>query len=947
MSIFNSSFPETIQNELYARQNNLLKRSNLNSLIQPTAWIRMTSGVNVLKNDALPNENGEFLDSDFDNTLAKQNVLSNILGGNENPQGDLLIGYTTKNRHGIRPLPGIISLDCQSFSANGSLRKVTIKFNCWDNSQLEIMEQLYMRPGYVVCVEWGWTQELSTGKKVQFPNFGEKFLESGGEFQNKTLMQLYEIANTEVQSVNGNYDICLGKVQNFNWQLRKDNGYDCEVTIVTYGEILDSWKINNLDLDTTISKKGIPLGNVTKNLDSDGISKYAEGKLCGILNDLNEYACKQKIRWDNIFHNSSTFKVNIPNVGDINMHVSLFNDDIIKPESVMISKRYANLSAYITLGSLCDILNYYMLNSNIVKLSTFESETFACQAHPFQLPCDPNICLIKPQGWIDGIALEQNEKESTSPSSPPGKEPPAYLKNKVNDLFTSYISANVGFVLRTPEIIVLKSDYVKTYIAFLDILEYELKISNSLEISLDNIQQYIENNIDLQNTTNDKDGKLNLKFKTSNKTYTTELINNKQYINLYQFFKLDDDDKKYISILLNLLMDTYLYNNDKDFSLYAKDNVKYLNILNKFNIPESKRNSKWIDPDPDLEEHFKLKLNEILNKPREFSQTTKTAFISKNFKEIHKTLNNRFNNLEPYFIDPQNNHYRKGNISNIYLNLNFIYSLIKPQYETNDKNNKNEISVNTFIKNILSRVQNSIGSINSFEIYADPIDNIAKIIDKDFVESKKVDPFKFDVDFNKSFITNHNIKSQIFPEQNNIIAISTQAPSGKLGLNNKGLINYNIKTRNRFVDITSPNDKNTKIDFEVMDKNNPFYLAVSQLSFYTSLIKFTAKDNTSEATNNVNFSSLNNSLRDLIAYWDSKHSNDAYQSMPMPIVVGLEFPGIAGIRIGNIFNIEGGPKNIFPASFGNNLDFLVRNIGQTIDNNIWSTKIEGYPFKKQ
>jgi len=931
MSIFNSSFPETIQNELYARQNNLLNRSNsnINSLIQPTAWIRMTSGVNTLKDDALKSdETKEYLDSDFDNTLAKQNVLSSILGGNENPQGDFIKGYTTKNRHGIRPLPGITGLDCQSFSANGSLRKVSIKFNCWDNSQLEIMEQLYMRPGYLICVEWGWTQELSTGKKLQLPKFGEKFLESGGEFQNKTLMQLYEIANNEVQSVNGNYDICLGKVQNFNWQLRKDNGYDCEVTIITYGEILDSWKINNIDLDTNISQKGIPLGDNSINLDSLGVSKYTEGKLCGILGDLNKYASAKFYAYQAA---PVAFKVNLPNVGDINMYASDFSNDIIQTSDVVLSKATKGISTYITLGSLCDILNYYMLNSNLLKLSTFESASFACQAHPFQLPCDPNICLIKPQGWIDGFAFDQSREETFKVL--PGKAPSVDISNKVLALIGN----------QNTELI---------YKSFLEILEKELT-TNNLETSLNNIQQYIEYNIDIQKTVNNGDGTLNLKFKGSNKNYITKLdSNNNQTINLYDFLKLDKNtrigfiqqDILPIAGTKNLVLFSDLITSKSTVSdgLFDYAKLTYPNVIKAFTQKIFPQN-RW---EINIMDNFES-LNSLINKDRTFSQNTIDSFRPKQLEDVSKVLKNRFKDLEPFFIDPVNNNYRKGDISNIYLNLNFLYSLVKPREVNDDKNNKNEISLNAFIKDILSRVQNSIGSMNAFEIYADPIDNIAKIIDKDFVESQSVIPFLFDVDFNKSFITNHDIKSQIFPEQGTMVAISTQASSGKLGLNNKGLINYNIKTRNRFVNITSPSDSNTKIDtnFDVLDINNPFYLAVSQLSFYTSILKF-RDDGNSENANNVNLTSLNNSLRDLIVYWDNKHSEDAYQSMPIPIVVGLEFPGIAGIRIGNIFSVEGGPRNILPASFGNDLDFLVRNIGQTISNNVWNIKIEGYPFKK-
>lgn len=946
MSIFNSSFPETIQNELYARQNNLFKRNNINSLVQPTAWIRMTSGVNTLKPDSLKSpvvdnegnqildENGEVIleykDSDFDNNLAKNNVITNILGGNENPQGSFLKGYSLENRHGIRPLPGITSLDCQSFSPNGSLRKVSIKFNCWDNSQLEIMEQLYLRPGYLICVEWGWSQELSTGKKVILPNFGNKFLENK-EFHNKTLMELYEIANEEVQSVNGNYDICIGKVQNFNWKLRKDNGYDCDVTIITFGEILDSWKINNIDTDIIISKTGLPLDNSINNLDEAGISKYAEGKLVGILNDLNNYALKYfktNTYGTDLLNKSIAFKIQLPNISNnINMFVCNFDNDVINSDKIKLSKdNSSHLNSYITLGSLCDILNYYVLNTNILKLSTtYKNNPLMCQTHPFQLPCNPSVCLIKPQGWIDGLVYNQSKDEIQKTES--GIKPSNDKINIVKNIFN-------------------KENKIQ-FTSFLDLLESELK-NNNLETALSNIQYYMEFFINIENSKSNTDGTLNLIFNDSY-IYKNELDNNKQAINLYKFLKLNEGIK--ISGTYSNLIGFEAIINKKINVDFEHEKFAYPNIIkaitNKdYSSEFRKQDILGIDINTDPITYSLLE-NSLINKLRPFNPNTTQAFQPIDLKSISETLNNRFKNLEPFFIEPAKNNYRKGNISNIYLNLDFLYSLIKPNDNIDDKNNKNEISLTSFIKDILNKVQNSIGSFNQFEIFADPIDNIAKIIDKDFVDSKEVkNIFLFDVDYNKSFIINHDIKSQIFPEQSTMVAIATQASSSKLGLKTTGLVKYNETTRNRFVELNSPNDiiNINNLNVNKIDVNNPFYLAISQLALYTSLLKLN-DDNI--AVNNVNISALNNLLRDLIIYWDNKHPKEAYKSTPLPIIIGLEFPGIAGIRIGNIFNVEGGPKNILPASFvEGNLDFLIRNISHNINNNIWTSRIEGYPFNK-
>lgn len=903
MSIFNSSFPEVIQKELNARQDNLLSRSNINTQIQSTAWIRMTSGVDI-DNDG--------------NKLAKENVLSGIVGGNEDAYGKQLIGYTTRNRHGIRPLPGISSLDCASFTANGSLRKVTVKFTCWDIQQLNVMEKLYMRPGYLICVEWGWNKEQSSGKKIKFPNFGEKFLDSNGEFKDKSLMELYKIANDEVQSVNGNFDICIGKVQNYNWQAREDNGYNCEVTIVTYGEILDSWKLNNVDYSTNISKVGIPLGGEIKILDDEGISKYTEGKLCGILKDLDDY-CTTKYTEENKKYGLDFGKSfsHLTTIGKNSYNVDLFScnftNEILNQKNELNNKSISN---YITLGSFCNILNYFMLNENITKLSSYDNlGSYKCQANPFQLSCDPNICLIRPTGWIDGLALNEGSKELQQQI--PGKLTPQNLQYLVNQILT------------------LSNNYEIKYNAFLSLLDNELK-NNNLENSLNNIQGYIENQINISNIENNSDGSFNLNFIGSNLGYHIKLVNNEQNINLFDLLELN----KHGLITNNLALVTNLLRKQIGGSgtkLIFEWDKKYNNIIPLLSN---------IDPsNPNENEVINLLK---LNIDRPLTTNTINALKPLELNQIQNVLKTRFNDMLDFFDEPDKNNYRKGNLSNIYLNLNFLYNLIKPKQLIDDKNNKNEITLTNYIKNILSQVQNSIGSLNQFEIYADPIDNIAKIIDKDLVESNFVEPFIFNTDDNKSLIKNYYIKSLIFPEQSTIVAISTQAKSGKLSYNNSGLIEYNKGIKNRFLDINSEYDKNNynNSNIEKTDDNNPFYLGVSQLALYTSLMKFTG-DNNKESNHSINLNSLNNSLRDLMSYWDSEHSDQSYKSMPIPLTIGIEFGGIAGIRIGNIFNIDGGAKDIIPESFGKNFNFLVRNISQVVDNNYWTIKIEGYPFKQQ
>jgi hypothetical protein len=96
---------------------------------------------------------------------------------------------------------------------------------------------------------------------------------------------------------------------------------------------------------------------------------------------------------------------------------------------------------------------------------------------------------------------------------------------------------------------------------------------------------------------------------------------------------------------------------------------------------------------------------------------------------------------------------------------------------------------------------------------------------------------------------------------------------------------------------------------------------------------------------------------DLITHLDEYNdSKDKITSTPIPVILSLELPGIAGIKIGNIFNVTGGNNTrILPASFkginilnntkqNQDVAFLVKNISHSVEGNIWTTHIEGYPF---
>ena len=788
MSIFNETLPEFVQKEINGRQNNLANRNNIYTINSKTAWVRMTSGVNVL------DKNGQ-----LSNKLAKENVIFNILGGNAS-SGNPMVGYTTGNRHGIRPLPGINSLNCQSYAPNGSLRKVVVKFTVWDIKQLDLLEILYMRPGMTVCIEWGWSHKLADNKTNLLPNFGTKFLEDA----DASLLSLHKRAYEEIISNGGNFDICIGKVQNYSYSARMDGGFDCETTIVSYNEILESFKVNfiPLNMESPNENTTTPLvtaNSITYTSDSDDNlqSKYAEGIIPGILYELYQRGLADDQGGSGTIRNHN-YKA--PNSDEI-ITYSLFSLKL--PPAVINKQTDPNViaqnatSIFIKFGDFINILNNFVLYNNksgtitSVSLTDEKGNPLKCVAHPFQFSTNPAVCIISADGWINAneqIKSDLNEVKDETTNPTPGATPPA----------TSY----KGNIVKLNQLISEIPDSSASTSTFLSLVEDELKNgATSLGQAINNVWEHIA---DLNPTPINENGKITYEFNNGVWTYTTT---DGKSVQLNKFLNLTNGS---VNTMVDIIVLTIegVYNQE----LKQRDN-KYSKIIGSLgigifeanNFERNRFGSNYHLKDTAIKRIKTQFESSIVNKIYYFNEATTEQFTEVTSQEIGKTLGATLSNLSYYsFFDDTraNSDYKVGRIENIFINLDFIYKLVKPSTTVvDDKNKKNEISFNQLINNILLEVQNSIGSINQFEIYGDGIETgKTYIIDKNYIDPVAYkDLFSFQLDNTSSTAKNYSIRSQIFPEQSSIIAISTQAQSGKLGTNNKGLVNYNYGIKDRVI----------------------------------------------------------------------------------------------------------------------------------------------------
>lgn len=416
MSIFRSSFTKEVQDQLAVRQNAIVSRTpqSIQYMGSRNAWIRMSSSVNV------NSDNGE---------LAKKNVLlggvlnTGALGGSlKSGVGTANEAYSSKTAggathlRGIRPMPGITSIDIKSKSAYGSLREVTVNFVCWDITQLEELEVLYMRPGYTVLVEWGWIPYLDNNNilQVNIPQFYD-ILTKGPTERTTIFRELFE----KSKKSSGNYDAMYGYVKNYQWSARPDGGYDCQAVVISTGEIIESLKINFLKPNLSESKTGMLKGEISSGAqthNSDFNTYYSKNILAGLWYETYKLIGNPsiKLKPDSILDPTKFSNLILPITATQNTNES---EDTLSTDG---------RQRYITLETVFNLINKYVIikgnndKDNLLTLSldasniTSDGSPLLCIAHPLQISTDPTVCLINSPLWVNGEVIAPTEKAANS-----------------------------------------------------------------------------------------------------------------------------------------------------------------------------------------------------------------------------------------------------------------------------------------------------------------------------------------------------------------------------------------------------------------------------------------------------------------------------------------------------------------------------------------------------
>ena len=221
--------------------------------------------------------------------------------------------YSSKNGDfGLVAMPGIQSVDIKSKSM-GSLREANISLRVNDAEQLELIETLYLRLGYSMFLEWGNSSYFNNDKEYvkgalaepgliydflqqETPTQQEidriltlRTLDSDGVGETLTPYQI-EAFKRQIDSVwvlndkieeerkrsCGNYDAFFGKVTNFSWEFDPQGFYNVSLTMISWGDIIESLNINPYfpDVFLDFDDKGEPIVDVIDRKNSSALEAF-------------------------------------------------------------------------------------------------------------------------------------------------------------------------------------------------------------------------------------------------------------------------------------------------------------------------------------------------------------------------------------------------------------------------------------------------------------------------------------------------------------------------------------------------------------------------------------------------------------------------------------------------------------------------------------------------
>jgi len=452
-SIVGGPLDNTVIDQLSMRKEIVSKASGRTDedvmfLNSTTGWVKMTSSVDVEVGQDL---NGNL---DYSNIPSRNSVLlggtmafNRQLGGIFN---EVDTAYKKSELLGYRPMAGITGFQVDAKNNFGTLRIATVDFKVNSVEELDELEQLFLRPGFSVLLEWGHSLFYNNAGVFEktVTTFPQSFFNKMGSDE------IHDQIKRIKEYSSGNYDGMYGIIKNFIWSFNLDGGYDCRVDIVSKGELIESLSMIIAPSTTSKLKKENSYFselqtkttlhtflNIVKNADTAKFNKTDE--------DVDN------VSKDSITKNLKTYLPEVYESFIKNLSDSGRKFHVMKAQlDGNITEEYGQWTRYITLSSLLELLNIIFTvkthDGALVKFFTGDKNNNVTT--PFltfnsHFALDPQIAVLP----------KTTKPERQGPKQPYYKiSEQAEIPYGENDLLNIYI--NIDYILKTADTIIQSTE---------------------------------------------------------------------------------------------------------------------------------------------------------------------------------------------------------------------------------------------------------------------------------------------------------------------------------------------------------------------------------------------------------------------------------------------------------------------------------------------------------
>ena len=324
--------------------------------------------------------------------------------------------YTTSETQGIRPMPGITSVQINSANTYGTLLNARVSFLVHTLEELEVLELLYMKPGMYCLLEVGHSffpesSESGTSPSNPYREANrQNSVVADNTWYNGTPVEI----ETAIHNLRGknlhSYEGVFGPVTNFSWEYQNDGSYSCNIDITSKGIILEGLRVapaaaNVPDGETRQALEG--QDESTAGFDASSATSGISHVITALLN-VGVETTSGKAALENQQQADAVQKL----TGDGDFKFPNFKAKV--PENFGNSNRVG----WISLGTLLNIINKYSTlydqdSNEIVRYNTEEGQKF--RTNPNHFSSDP-LTILKaqaPGGDYSDFTVTKGDVHST------------------------------------------------------------------------------------------------------------------------------------------------------------------------------------------------------------------------------------------------------------------------------------------------------------------------------------------------------------------------------------------------------------------------------------------------------------------------------------------------------------------------------------------------------